>query len=450
MRSALFSVCLSVASLTLLTACGSSKSVVTGDFTEFEGAFDGVKVELNYYSRSLQERVLLGSEVVKDGSFKLTFSYDEEVPRYAYLYLNNADDESGGTGRPIIVERGAQYAVEILDESRSLFRVTSDGTYAHIFVLPIEDELKELELENKLNEAIQLVEESGQDVSLPYDVDDSSEGTVREPSAHARVLDWQNMNCVDYAGEYEKSWDSRFFNPNPFEQSKAVIEVRDQLYEFYERVYGERVRTMLHASTDPIERLLLVGRSRFFEDEQEIEIYEELAAELPDSVVEERVQPRLTFLRERRERRQANEALKLGTIIPSIDFSLPDQNIVSLSSILQGKQVVVLEFWDNYCQRCIDALEQYRSFYSDFAGVGLEIVSLSFEDNRVDWVEKSGELDFPWINAFAPDGSDGEISDKFGLRSIKANYVLDSEGCILKRNLTPDELLDFLGARLGS
>ncbi|MXW07876.1 MAG: hypothetical protein F4Z87_07130, partial [Gammaproteobacteria bacterium] len=227
---------------------------MTGDFTEFEGAFDGVKVELNYYSRSLQERVLLGSEVVKDGSFKLTFSYDEEVPRYAYLYLNNADDESGGTGRPIIVERGAQYAVEILDESRSLFRVTSDGTYAHIFVLPIEDELKELELENKLNEAIQLVEESGQDVSLPYDVDDSSEGTVREPSAHARVLDWQNMNCVDYAGEYEKSWDSRFFNPNPFEQSKAVIEVRDQLYEFYERVYGERVRTMLHASTDPIER----------------------------------------------------------------------------------------------------------------------------------------------------------------------------------------------------
>ncbi|MCY3541121.1 MAG: hypothetical protein OXH31_04345, partial [Gammaproteobacteria bacterium] len=171
MRSALFSVCLSVASLTLLTACGSSKSVVTGDFTEFEGAFDGVKVELTYYSRSLQERVLLGSEVVQDGSFKLTFSYDEEFPRYAYLYFNNADDQSGGTGRPLIVERGAQYTVEILDESRALFRVTSDGTYAQIFVLPIEDELKELELENKLNEAIQLVEESGQDVSLPYDVD---------------------------------------------------------------------------------------------------------------------------------------------------------------------------------------------------------------------------------------------------------------------------------------
>ncbi|MCY3540825.1 MAG: TlpA disulfide reductase family protein, partial [Gammaproteobacteria bacterium] len=257
-------------------------------------------------------------------------------------------------------------------------------------------------------------------------------------------------NCVDYAGEYEKSWGSRFFNPNPLEHSNAVIEVRNQLDEFYERVYGERLRTMLYASTDPIERLLLVDRILFLEDEQEIEIFEELAAELPDSVVEERVQPRLTFLRERRERRQANEALKLGTMIPSIDFSLPDQNIVSLSSILEGKQVVVLEFWDNYCQRCIDALEQYRSFYSDLAGVGLEIVSLSFEDNRVDWVEKSRELDFPWINALAPGGRGGDIATKFGLRSIKANYVLDSEGCILKRNLTPDELLDFLGARLGS
>ena len=445
-------VCLGIAILTLLTSCGLSKSVLKGDFTEFDGRFDGVKVEVTTYSRELSEPIVLGSGVLEDGSLVLRVAFDEEVPRHGYLYFSNpADPDFVNSGRGLIVERGAQYTVEIIDEARSRLRILSDGKYAHLFVLPLADELKELELSDELEHLSQQSSADGQDSFSPPDEDDSSEGTVREPSVHAQVLEWENMNCADYAGEFEHFWERRMnFASLLEEESDAVKEVRKQLEELYERLYNQRLRTKLDSSSDPIERLLIVERYFYLDDDERIQILEELQTELPPAVVEDRVEPPLTFRLEQRESRLANEALKLGTVLPDIDVELVDQSTVALSSILQGKQVVLLDLWDNYCHSCIEGFERYRSFYSDYVELGFEVVSLSFEQNGDDWKEKSEELDLPWVNAFAPGGFRGEISKQFGIQFPRANFVLDSEGCILKRNLTPDELLDFLGARLGS
>ena len=451
MKSAFLPVLLGIATLSLLTSCGSSKSVLKGDLTEFDGKFDGVTVEVTTYSRELAEQVVLGSGVVEDGSLVVPVAFDDEVPRHGYLYFSNpADPDFMSSGRGLIVERGAQYTVEILDEAGTRLRILSDGKYAHLFVLPLEDELKELELSGELQRLFQQSAENGGDRFFPPDEDDSSEGTIREPSVHAQVLDWESMNCADYAGEFEHFWDRRMNLAPRREESEAVIEVRKQLDELYERLYNQRLRTKLDSSSDPIERLLIVERFFSLEDDERIQILEELSTELPAHVVEDRVEPPLTFLHEQRESRLANEALKLGTVLPTIDVKLKDQSIVSLSSILEGKQIVVLDLWDNYCRPCIRGFERYRSFYSDYADLGFEVVSLSFEQNSEDWEEKSEELDLPWINALAPGGFQGDISKKFGIGFPRANFVLDSEGCILKRNLTPDELRDFLGARLDS
>lgn len=452
MRSAFLLAFLSVIFLTLLTACGSSKGVLTGDFTEFEGSFDGVAVELSYYSRLLEGPVVIGSGVVEDDGLEFEISYDEEVPRWAFLSITHPDPQrvTGSRGRSLIIERGVHYILDVVEESDFLFRVESDGEYAHLFVKPLEVELEEHELQAKLARVRQQAVMDRMSGSHPTDEDDSSSDSVREPSIHATVLDWENMNCADYAGEYERSWRSRFFNPHLREESEAIIEVRKQLDEFYEREYDQHVNTVLASSTDPIEQLLLVERGFYLEDEKLVQIFTELESELPDHVVEERVQPPLTRLSRAQERRSVNEALKPGTLFPPVEITLMDEKTTPLISILQKNRVVVLDLWDNYCVTCLEGFEQYRSFYPDFVDLGFEIVSLSIEDNQNDWIDRSKELNFPWTNAHVPDGSDGTIPKLLGIRFPRANYVLDSEGCILKRNLTPDELLDFLGARLGS
>ena len=448
MKSGLLQVFIGVICLTLLTACGSSKSVLTGDFTEFEGSLDGVTLELVYYSRLLAEQVVLGSGTVKENGLEVIFYYDDQVPRWAILFFTFPEDLEIDLdpSSSLILERGANYTLEFVEAAESFFRVESDGKYAHIFVHPLEVELEQRELENKFSKLRQQDAENSRNIALATNEEDSSAGTVRQPSKHAAVLDWETMNCADYAGEYEQAWDSEFINPDRLEQSPAVKEVRRQLDEFYEQTYDRPLRTILDSSKDPIERLLFVEIGYTLEADEAIQVFEQLESELADHVVVERVHPILNNLRRRREQRLANEALKLGTMFPSIEIALIDQKTTHLSSILQENQIVVLDLWDNYCLSCLKGFERYKSFYTDFENLGFEVVSLSLEDNHHDWMERSEELNYPWINAHAPND---EISKLLGVQFPRANFVLDSDGCILKRNLTPDELLDFLGVRLG-
>ncbi|MYD45351.1 MAG: redoxin domain-containing protein [Gammaproteobacteria bacterium] len=449
MKSECLSVFFGIAVLTLLTSCGSSKGVLTGDFTEFDDQFDGAKLELSYYDRSLEERVLLGSGVVENGKLSMNISFDEEVPIFAWVsFKYEVSDQSREMVRRVIVEEHANYTVEILDPENFWYRVDSDGTYAKIFVPPKQDEIRQHELRLKHSNLVQQFHADSSNNTAPTE-QDSSTPTDSEPSVHAAILDWENMSCADYAAELELFQDRERFREPPAETDE-IREVRQELQDLFERMYTQRTQEILDTSSDPIEQLLTLEFSFGLDWEQRIPILEELSEKLPSEVVEKRVTPRLDDLIEFQKKHQANEALRLGTIIPSIEVTLLDQSVVPLSSILQENRVVVLGVWDNYCQWCIEAFERYREFYSRYEKLGFEVVSLSFEYDRADWEEKSKELDLPWINAYAPDGYDGKISTLYGIQYPRANYVLDSEGCILKRDLTPNELLDFLGARLDS
>lgn len=434
-----------------LTACesGSSKSVMTGDFAEHAETFDGATVKLNYFSRTIDEQVVLGSSVVENGAFEMSFQFEEDVPRTGYLSIKTADNQREYFFNTLI-EKNANYTIGIVDEPAMWFRVESDGKYAHIGEMPLEDQIKIRTLEHEFSTLRRAQsQKNDQDASIPPIDVENPEDPAREPSAHAVVLDWESMSCEDYAGEFESFWDRRIGTRQGV-QSARFAELRQRLDDLYEQLYTQRFQNILNTSSDPVEQLLVLESSYFLEMDQRILVLEELESALPADVVSERVSPRLERVRGIQQRRQNNAALKLGTHIPTFDITLVDQNAVPLSSVLQENEIVVLDFWDNYCDTCIKSFQNYRTFYSKYADVGFEVVSLSLESSRGEWEEKSKELELPWVNAFAPGGYDGAIRTLFGIEYPRGNFVLDSQGCILKRDLTSDELFDFLGARLGS
>ena len=450
MRPELLTACMCTACLVLLTACGSgsSKSGMTGDFTKYGEQFDGATVKLNYFSRTTDEYFVLDSSVVKNGAFEMSFSFDEDVPRNGYLSIKTADEQSEYFFN-VLIEKNANYTVKIFAEPATWFRVESDGKYAHILEVPLEDQIKLRTLEHEFRTLRSTQsQENDQDVSLPPIDIENLEDPAREPSAHAVVLDWESMNCEDYTSEFESFWDRRV-SARQGAQPARLAELRQKLDDLYEQLYTQPLQNILNMSSDPIEQLLVLESSFFLELDQRILVLEELESELPADVVSERVSPRLERERRVLQRRQNNAALKLGTHIPTFDLTLVDQNTVPLASILQENEIVVLDFWDNYCDACIKSFQSYRSFYSEYADLGFEVVNLSLESSRGEWEEKSKELELPWVNAWAAGGYEGAIRTLFGIERPHGNFVLDSQGCILKRDLTPDEIFDFLGARLG-
>ena len=438
--------------LLILTACGTSKSVLSGDFSTLEDGGDGYTLEINYYLRHLNERVTLGSSVVENGAVELKFTFDEEVPRFAHLTISHPNRQIT-SGRSFILEQDTQYVVEVWDQSNLWMTITSNGTYAHLEEQEQAAELAYLELQNELRELLQESSDNEPDrYPLPIQ-SDANDSVEREPSVHAEVLDWENMTCVDYAGEFENFLDKARTHYSSQEVSDEVRTVRRRLQEMSDSMFeqrNQRLIELLTTSTDPVERLLALEFNVTLDFEEQLQIWEELETQLPVDVVEERVTPSLNYFRDAINRKQADESLKLGTIVPAFDILLDDNESVPFVTVLQNSQVVVLDFWQNYCSWCLEAFQEYRVFYEEFAELGFEVVSVSLEPERDDWVQKSAELDFPWVNAFAPGGRDGEVSIMFGIEYPRKNFVLDSDGCILKRDLNPNELRDFLGARLGS
>ena len=460
MRTVLLPACIGAVWLTLLTACGSSKSVVTGDFTALEDNGDGITAEIAYHIRVQDsfERIVLGSGVVENGSLELKFKFDEEVPRFG-TFAMTAPDQSFTTGQGILLEQGSEYTIEVRDPANYWFSITSNGKYAQVYydyfrddeqIWKLRKELRELQDQMQTTDENELNEPN---TSRPSQDSEANRNELREPSRHAEVLAWENMTCIDYAGEFETLWEKIVVQSEPFAGPRRVQELRQQLDEAFERRMKkttQRFLEILKSSSDPIERLLVLEQRVDIELEDAVVYLEELETQLPEHVVEERVKRLLSWSRREISRRQVDDSLKLGSHAPTFELTLIDDKQVPFASVLQENQVVLLEFWENYCGSCIEALTEYQKFYADFAERGFEVVSLSIEQERDDWIQKSEELELPWINAFSLGGRDGKVAQMFGIDWPRKNFVVDSEGCILKRDLTPDELRDFLGARLGS
>lgn len=440
--------------LALMASCGSDRSVLTGDFSKLGEAGDGLTVEIAYQRLNQDdvERVVLASGRVESGSIELKFIFDQEVPRVGFLAVSNQrPGEFMTSGRSILLEKGASYTMNIQNSSSLWFTLTSTGNYGRVIAQDdVVAQAAYVDEMNDLRERLQQLQQSGiRTVPLTERFEDV-ESESRVSSIHAEVLDWDSMNCADYAGEYENFWEKRakFAETTvPSEEAREIrIRMRELSTNWHKKVHNKQSE-LLTAATDPVQRLLILELGVDLEPEKLLQIYEELATQLPEHVVEERVTKGLTWLTESIALKKVDESLKLGTYVPSFGIMIDDSDL-PFQDVLKDNQIVVLEFWENYCGLCLSAFRNYRKFYEKFTEFGFEVVSISIERNREDWVQKSTELDLPWIDVFASGGRQGAIAQMFGVEFPRKNFVLDSEGCILKRDLTPNELYDFLSARL--
>jgi peroxiredoxin len=118
----------------------------------------------------------------------------------------------------------------------------------------------------------------------------------------------------------------------------------------------------------------------------------------------------------------------LRNLTPIINFTAPLLNgkNVSLRS-LKGK-VVFLNFWATWCPPCRQEMPSMEVLYQHFKDQGLEFLAVDIQEEKSDvaaFMEKYG-LNFPT----AIDAS-GDISSKYGIRSIPTTFIIDRQGIIL-------------------
>ena len=128
---------------------------------------------------------------------------------------------------------------------------------------------------------------------------------------------------------------------------------------------------------------------------------------------------------------------------PAPNFSLPDTagNMIMLDDF-KGKYVLI-DFWASWCSPCRAANPKLVEVYERFSEKNFTIVGISVDKDEELWKKAIEDDRLPWINVSSLKGWD-TISEDYGVKAIPQNFLLDTEGIIIDKNIEPEHLIDKL------
>ncbi len=171
-----------------------------------------------------------------------------------------------------------------------------------------------------------------------------------------------------------------------------------------------------------------------------IELYEHLSAKIKKGPTNE-------YLIESLELKTKD--LKIGDVAPNFSAPRPNGEMASLNQM--KSKVTLLDFWASWCKPCRIHSPELVKLYHKYASRGFNIISLSLDDSRDDWlqaIEDDGLGSWDHISNLKP--IDDPIAKNYGVLGIPYYIVLDSVGKIQRIEhdfrLIKKEIEDIMGS----
>ncbi len=125
-------------------------------------------------------------------------------------------------------------------------------------------------------------------------------------------------------------------------------------------------------------------------------------------------------------------------------LSSPEGREIRLSEVVEGNEYTLLDFWASWCVPCLGELPYMRAAYERFHDRGFEIYGVSYDEDGGSWRATIGRENMNWVHVSALRGWDCPTQILYGVNSIPRNYLIDSRGNIVARNLRGEALVKKL------
>lgn len=132
---------------------------------------------------------------------------------------------------------------------------------------------------------------------------------------------------------------------------------------------------------------------------------------------------------------------------PYIDFTLNDVDgqAVTLSSIVGNHKLVMIDFWAAWCPDCRVENPNIVAVYNDFKDKGLEIISVSLDADKNTWMKAIADDNLLWKNHVSElKGWNCSAAKEYGVSFIPQNFIIDTDGKIVAKNLSGNDLRVFV------
>ncbi len=146
----------------------------------------------------------------------------------------------------------------------------------------------------------------------------------------------------------------------------------------------------------------------------------------------------------------AQEEMKVSAGTKAPDFVMNDikGNETSLYKEMEGKKIVIIDFWASWCPPCRAEMPHLVELYAKYAAKGLGIVGISLDNKMEAWEKETATQGITWNQLSDLQGWNNAAAKLYAVKSIPQMFVVDSEGTIIARGLRGKALEELISEKL--
>lgn len=405
-----------------------------------------------------------GPVLVEDGSFVIEGDIDRPIA--ATLYLRNQSSFLNATARIILEPQGELKVAKLGNQTQEISAVSGEGYHAQLieswqqndeYIAMVEAWTSEQErARNAPNEPAESSDEAEDEATTDSEeeVADNEEDTDAEETDEVDAVELVDAvepaeGCEDAVAQDEE------------EETETVAQAPEYTYPKWYTLrmeavayQNEKLQDIAKNHKDPNAQLIAMQMGVFspYENAEEaMAVWRALAEKFDADFVATYISPESERVELVHTRTLNNEALVPGQKVPAFTLASIEGDDVSLYDLAGTKDMVLIDFWASWCGPCIATFPELKKLHAAYTDENFEIVGVSVDNNFEDWSGGVEDHQLPWVQLGelkeADNGS--PVSKSYGINFIPSTFLIDSQGCIYRKNIHTSELKDFLVDRYG-
>lgn len=145
----------------------------------------------------------------------------------------------------------------------------------------------------------------------------------------------------------------------------------------------------------------------------------------------------------------AAKKTEIGAKFIDITQPNPQGKNLNLYEYLKANKFVLVDFWASWCGPCRKENPHIVAAYNAYKDKGFGVWGISLDNKKDSWVNAIEKDGLPWPQVSDLKGWKNEAAQYYNISAIPMNFLLDSEGKIVAKNLRGENLEAEIAKLLG-